>query len=487
MEEIFPVLLAGGFGERLWPLSRRDYPKQFSKLLGERSLFQESVLRVTSSEKLKFKRPVTLTNYDYRFIIKEQFSEIEIDHGSIIIEPEAKNTAPAILALCFYITKENPEATLLVTPTDHLIEDTKSFHLTCCFDCTHKHEAIKFGLPSTNTKKIVTFGISPTREETGYGYLKLNRVAGRKSFEVTEFIEKPNKLLAEKIVNSGDYLWNAGIFLFKAKDIIKAFQKFSKSLIAPVKASVEMGTYDLDFFKLSRDYWSKCEATSIDFAILEKTNNIETVPFDGKWSDLGEWNAVFNELELDSNLVALSNNAHAINCENTMLRSESPNMEIVGIGLKDILTVAISDAVLIVNRNNSQEVKNAVKMLRSKKIPQAENTAKNHRPWGWYTVLVANNTGFQVKRINVNPKSSLSLQKHKYRSEHWVVVKGTATITIDDTVSSISVGQSAYIPLGSVHRLENRMSSNLVIIEVQTGTYLGEDDIERFEDMYARK
>lgn len=475
MEEIFPVLLAGGFGERLWPLSRRDYPKQFSKLLGKKSLFQESILRVTSSKKLKFKRPITLTNYDYRFIIKEQFSEIEIDHASILIEPESKNTAPAILATCFYIAKVNPEAILLVTPTDHLMEDTKSFH-----------EAVESGLSSVNAGKIVTFGISPTREETGYGYLKLNKVAGRKSFEVTEFIEKPDKILAKKIVNSGDYLWNAGIFLFKAKDIIKAFEKFSKSLTDPVKASVEMGTYDLDFFKLSGDYWSKCQNISIDFAILEKIDNLETVPLDGKWSDLGDWNAVFNELEFDRNLVALSNNAHAINCENTMLRSESSNIEIVGIGLKDILTVAMPDAVLVVNRNHSQEVKNAVKMLKSKKVPQAETTAKNHRPWGWYTVLVANNTGFQVKQINVNANSSLSLQRHKYRSEHWVVVKGTATVTVDAKVSSVSVGQSVYIPLGSMHRLENRMNSNLVIIEVQTGTYLGEDDIERFEDMYAR-
>jgi mannose-1-phosphate guanylyltransferase/mannose-6-phosphate isomerase len=475
MNEITPILLAGGIGKRLWPLSRKSFPKQFSKLLGEKSLFQESVIRLLSSESVTFKKPVTLTNEAYRFIIKQQFADIDVEPSSILIEPELKNTAPAILAASLFLLETDPEAILLVTPTDHLISSTKGFH-----------EAVRLGLPSVEIGKIVTFGIPPTRNETGYGYIEIEEFNEQKPLSVKGFVEKPNKELVREMISSGKYLWNAGMFLFKAKDMIKAFESFAKNFVKPVRGAIEKGKNDLDFFRLEKKEWSKCEDKSIDYALIEKISNLETIPLSDGWSDLGGWNSVFEAMNKDSSGIAKTANAHVIDCKNTMLRSESVEQEIVGVGLKDIFVIAMPDAVLVAHKENSQNVQKAVEILKEKNIQQSESFQKSHRPWGWFETISIQKGNYQVKKITVSPGASLSLQRHKYRSEHWVVVDGIAKVTINKQTKNLSKGQSIFVPLGSIHRLENHGEFPMVLIEVQTGSYLGEDDIERFDDLYAR-
>ncbi len=473
---IYPVLLAGGSGTRLWPLSRKSYPKQFSNLIGKKTLFQLSAKRLTSYDIIEFASHITLTNADFRFIIEEQLQEIGIDPGPILIEPEAKNTAAAILAASIFAHEKDKDAVLLVAPSDHVIPDIPAFH-----------EAIKVGVSHVQNQKMVTFGIKPTHPETGYGYLELStdHLDDHGSSHLNTFIEKPNLQNAKQMMEAGRYLWNAGIFLFRARNMIDAFRTYAPETLDLVSKSINEASTDLGFLRLAAEPWSKIKDISIDYAIMEKAQNLVAVPYTSKWSDLGGWDAVWSESKPDASGNVTSETAHAVECSNSLLRSESSSQQVVGIGLNNIMAIAMPDAVLVAPKERAQDVKKAVELLKSKDIAQAEIFPKDHRPWGWFESLVPGDC-FQVKRICVKPGAALSLQSHKHRSEHWIVVEGTAKVTIQDEVKLVSEGQSAYVPLGAKHRMENPGKSPMVLIEVQIGSYLGEDDIIRYEDVYAR-
>ncbi|CUJ17153.1 mannose-1-phosphate guanylyltransferase/mannose-6-phosphate isomerase [Cognatishimia activa] len=468
---ITPVLLCGGSGTRLWPLSRKSYPKQFSKLLGDLSLFQGSAQRLSGAN---YAAPVILTNSDFRFIVTEQLSEVGIDPGAVLIEPEGRNTAPAILAAALWIAKEDPDGLMLVAPSDHVVPDAEAFEA-----------AVNAGVAAAKAGQLVTFGIKPDRPETGYGYLELSEATDEAPVALKQFIEKPDAKSAAEMLASGRFLWNAGIFLFSVKTLIEAFKSHAKDLLDPVDKAIDTAKCDLGFLRIDPNHWAKCEDISIDYAVMEKADNLTVVPFGGEWTDLGGWDAVWRQSGPNDLGVVTSEHATAIDCEDTLLRSEDKRIEVVGIGLKNIITVAMPDAVLVADTSRAQDVKKAVKALKKKKSPQATSFPKDHRPWGWFESLVFG-TRFQVKRIHVHPGAALSLQSHHHRSEHWIVVEGTARVTVDDNVSLISENQSVYIPLGAVHRLENPGKVPMVLIEVQTGSYLGEDDIIRYQDVYSR-
>lgn len=472
---ITPVLLCGGSGTRLWPLSRQSYPKQFSALVGDTSLFQASAQRLSGPD---FAPPVIVTNSEFRFIVTEQLLAMGIDPGAILIEPEGRNTAPAILAAAMWMHKRDPDALLLVAPSDHVVPDAPGFA-----------KAVLAGVPAARDGQLVTFGIHPTHPETGYGYLELDAApdfAKLSPVSLRNFVEKPQADAAQTMLDSGKYLWNAGIFLFSARTILSAFQDHAAQLIGPVQAALDKAEPDLGFLRLAPGDWSHAQNVSIDYAVMEHAANLSVVPYGGGWSDLGSWETVRQEMPLDSDGVALSGAATAIACKDTLLRSEDSGQEIVGIGLNNIIAVAMPDAVLVADASRAQDVKEAVTALRAKGAKQAVAFPKEHRPWGWFETLVMG-ARFQVKRIVVNPGGALSLQSHHHRSEHWVVVEGTAQVTLGETVSLLGENQSVYIPLGAHHKLENPGKFPLVLIEVQSGSYLGEDDIIRYEDAYARK
>ena len=476
MSKVYPVLLAGGSGTRLWPLSRKSYPKQFSNLIGDKTLFQSSAQRLTSSKTLEFASHITLTISDYRFIIGEQLQEVGIDPGPILIEPEAKNTAAAILAASIFVHAKDENAVLLVAPSDHVIPDIDDFH-----------EAIQIGLSNVHNQNLVTFGITPTHPEIGYGYLELAKdsIDDRGTSHIRTFVEKPNFQNAKKMLEAGHYLWNAGIFLFRAKDMIDAFRTYALETLELVSQAVSEASSDLGFLRLAPKPWSELKDISIDYAIMEKAQNLVAVPYSSKWSDLGGWDAVWAESEPDPSGNVTSETAHAIDCSNSLLRCESNGQQVVGIGLNDVLAIVMPDAVLIAPKDRAQDVKKAVELLKAKDIAQAEIFPKDHRPWGWFESLFLGER-FQVKRIYVKPGAALSLQSHRYRSEHWVVVDGTARITVDEKIMTICAGESVFVPLGAIHRMENPGEKPMILIEIQIGSYLGEDDIIRYEDLYAR-
>ena len=403
MTRITPILLAGGSGNRLWPLSRKSYPKQFSTLLGDETLFQSSAKRVISSLAVQFDLPITMTNSDFRFIVIEQLQGAGIDPGAVLIEPEGRNTAPAILAAAIYASKSDPEATILIAPSDHIIPDTLAYHAAICE-----------GLKETAKGRIVTFGITPTRPETGYGYLELSAASSGCAVPLKKFVEKPDAEAAKAMLDAGTYLWNAGIFLFSAKAIVAAFETHAVAMVAPVRASLQEAEKDLGFLRLSPAPWCAAEAISIDYAIMEKAQNLSVVPYGAGWSDLGGWDAVWREMPQDASGVATSGAATAIDCRNTLLRSEDEGLEMVGIGLENLIAIAMPDAVLIADVARSQDVRLAVSRLKAKGAKQAEAFAKDRRPWGWFETLALGNR-FQVKRIVVKPGHSLSLQSHHHR------------------------------------------------------------------------
>lgn len=472
-----PVLLCGGSGTRLWPLSRKSYPKQFVPLMGEETLFQASARRLSGQDgALSFTRPMVLTNADFRFIVTEQLANAGIDPGPVLIEPEGRNTAPAVLAAALHAAEADPEAILLVAPSDHVVPDPQAFRA-----------AVARGLEAVRAGELVTFGIQPTHPETAYGYLELSaRPDGAGGpVKLSRFVEKPDGARAAEMLAAGNFQWNAGIFLFRAADMIAAFEIHAPTLMGPVRAALEEAKTDLGFLRLAPGPWAGCEDISIDYAVMEKAQNLSVVPYGEAWSDLGGWDAVWRESGPDEHGVVASEHATAIDCRNTLLRSENDRLEVVGIGLENVMAVAMNDAVLVADMSRAQDVKKAVAALKEKGAAQAVSFPKDHRPWGWFESLVVGSR-FQVKRILVHPGAALSLQSHFHRSEHWIVVEGTARVTVDDEVKLVTENESVYIPLGAVHRMENPGRVPMVLIEVQTGTYVGEDDIVRYEDVYAR-
>jgi len=471
---IHPVLLCGGSGTRLWPLSRKSYPKQFAQLVGDETLFQASAKRLSGDG---FAAPMVLTNSDFRFIVTEQLSGVGIDPAAILIEPEGRNTASPVLAAALWLEKTDPDGVMLIAPSDHVVPDPEAFRA-----------AVQAELPAAQEGQLVTFGIKPVHPETGYGYLELAEGPGdfsARPLKLTQFIEKPDADRAKEMVEAGNFLWNAGIFLFSVKAIIEAFRTHAPQLLAPVQSAVDDGQHDLGFLRLAPEAWAQAQDISIDYAVMEKATNLAVVPFAAGWSDLGGWDAVWRETHRDARGVATSGAATAIDCDDVLLRSEDPNLEVVGIGLKNMVAVAMPDAVLIADSSRGQDVKLAVAALKEKSAKQAVSFPKDHRPWGWFESLVVGDR-FQVKRIVVHPGAALSLQSHHHRSEHWIVVEGTAEVTVDEKVKLVTENQSVYIPLGAVHRMVNPGKVPMVLIEVQTGSYLGEDDIIRYEDIYAR-
>lgn len=472
---IHPVLLCGGSGTRLWPLSRKSYPKQFARLTGDSTLFQESARRLSGEG---YGAPIIVTGSDFRFIVTEQLEQAGVKPASILIEPAARNTAPAILAAALLVAANDPKGLVLVAPSDHVIPDAARFRA-----------AVQAAAPAARDGRLVTFGIRPDRAETGYGWLELTDQPDAAFSPVPQplkrFVEKPDLPTARAMLDGGRHLWNAGIFLFRADALIEAFQQFQPAMLTGVGAALKGAERDLGFTRLAAKAWEGLEDISIDFAVMERAKNLAVVPYAGEWSDLGGWEAVWREGGPDARGIVTKGHALAIDCDNTLLRSEAEGLEIVGIGLTDIVAIAMPDAVLVAHKDRAQDVKQAVSALKARGAVQAETFPRDHRPWGWFE-SIAMGTRFQVKRIVVHPGAALSLQSHHHRAEHWIVVEGTARVTIDETVKLVTENQSVYIPLGAVHRMENPGKVPLTLIEVQTGSYLGEDDIIRYEDVYAR-
>lgn len=471
---ITPVLLSGGSGTRLWPVSRKSFPKQFAPLVGKHTLFQASALRLSGED---FGPPVVMTGAEFRFIVTEQLFAIGIDPAAVLIEPSARNTAPAILAAAVHLAEQDPKALMLVAPSDHVVPDTAAFA-----------QVVQQGVPAARQGRIVTFGIQPSHPETGYGYLELEGISSDNVSALRRFVEKPDEETAADMIAAGNFLWNAGIFLFEARTMISAFEAYAPEFLAPVRAALNEAQSDLGFLRLAADPWKKLPDLSIDYAIMENASNLSVVRFAEHWSDLGGWDAIWREEQNGAPAdrgVVTDTRSTAIDCDNVLLRSEEDGMEVVGIGLKDLVVVTTRDAVLVVDMNRAQDVRKAVAALNEKDARQAESFLRDHRPWGWYETLALAER-FQVKRIVVKPGAALSLQSHFHRSEHWIVVSGTARVTVDDTVTLVTENQSIYVPVGSVHRMENPGKVPMVLIEVQTGAYLAEDDIVRYEDVYAR-
>lgn len=472
---IYPVLLCGGSGTRLWPLSRKSHPKQFVKLLGEESLLQSSARRLSGTA---FAALSVVTGSDFRFMVVEQLAAIEIAPHQILIEPSARNTAAAICAAAVAIDAKNGDSLMLVAPSDHVIPDAEGFRKT-----------VEAAVPTALAGQIVTFGIRPDRAETGYGWLELTTQADGGSPPTPQplrsFVEKPDAEAADALLTGGIHLWNAGIFLFSTSTIFDAFEKYAPETLAGVRSSHNAAEIDLGFTRLAAEPWSELDDISIDYAVMERAPNLSVMPYSGAWSDLGDWQAIWREGAADSAGVVTSGPSTALDCKNTLLHATTEAQELVAIGLEDVIAVAMPDAVLVAHKDRAQDVKNAVAELKAKGVSQAETLPRDYRPWGWYESL-ALGPRFQVKRIVVNPGAALSLQSHNHRSEHWVVVEGTANVTIGEDVKFVNEGQSVYVPLGAQHRLENSDASPLVLVEVQIGTYLGEDDIIRYEDSYNR-
>lgn len=470
MSTLHPVILCGGSGTRLWPASRKTFPKQFAPLLGQNSLYQGTLQRFSDGN---YAAPMIMTGEDFRFMAVEQANALGLDDARVVVEPVGRDTAAAILAAALML-ESNPNDLMLVAPSDHVMTDTPAFH-----------RAVEAGRAAAEDGALVTFGVTPNRPETGFGYLQLaGRPEGVTATTITKFTEKPDLETAKSMLDAGHYLWNAGVFMGKVKDFIAAFETHAPDLIPPVRNAVDKVQSDLDFCRLDEASFADARAVSIDYAIMENAEWVVAVPLDCGWSDLGSWDALWDITKTDDSN-AIIGDAMAINCEGTYLRSDDPGMTLVGLGLKDTVAVAMRDAVLVADKSKAQEVKGVVEMLRKADKAQADDYPRFHRPWGWYETLCLD-TRFQVKRIMVKPGGVLSLQSHRHRSEHWIVVAGTAEVTIGEDVQLVTENQGVYIPLGAKHRMANPGKVPMYLIEVQTGAYLGEDDIIRYEDIYDR-
>lgn len=475
VEVILPVILCGGSGSRLWPLSRKSFPKQFLtlNLTNNKSLLQRTQIRTSKIKNIE--NPILICNEEHRFIAAEQMREINVEPSSIILEPFGRNTAPAIAVAALKALEIYEDPNLLILSSDHLINEEDKYI-----------DVIEKGLEYSEDGKLVTFGIVPKSPETGYGYIKSVENLNHdklKGSAIDSFIEKPDKIKALSFIKDTRFTWNSGIFLFKANSILKEIQEFSPEIIKYSKLALNRKLFDLDFQRLEEEFFRKCPDISIDVGVMEKTKNGIVLPLDAGWSDIGSWDTIWDISQKDSNGNVIEGNVVARNTNNSFLSSH--NRLLTTIGLNDLIVVETSDAILVANKKDSQEVKNIVKILKEKGIDEGEENQKTFRPWGNYETLLQDN-GWKLKLITVKVGERLSLQKHKYRAENWVIVSGTAKVEIDDTEVILEKNQSCYIPLGAKHRLFNWGEIDLKIIEVQIGAYLGEDDIERFDDKYGR-
>ncbi|MDF2817280.1 MAG: mannose-phosphate guanyltransferase [Stenotrophomonas rhizophila] len=466
MNNILPVILSGGSGTRLWPLSREAYPKQFLALAGEQTMLQATWQRV---EPIAGRAPLVVANEEHRFVAAEQLQQLGVVPQAILLEPVGRNTAPAIAVAALEATLEDGDPVLLVLPSDHVIADEAAFRA-----------AVLSALPAAKEGKLVTFGIVPTGPETGYGYIKAS--SGGEVRAVDRFVEKPDAETAQQYVQSGEYFWNSGMFLFKASRYLAELELFQPDMLAASRNAWQLARRDADFTRLDKDAFAVVPADSIDYAVMEKTADAVVVPLDAGWNDVGSWTALRDVSAQDADGNAHHGDVIAIDCRNTYAYGERL---IALVGLDDVIVVETDDAVMVGRSDRMQEIKQVVARLKADARPEATWHRKVYRPWGAYD-SIDNGERFQVKRITVKPGGTLSLQMHHHRAEHWVVVSGTAEVTRGDEVILLGENQSTYIPLGVTHRLRNPGKLPLELIEVQSGSYLGEDDIVRFEDTYGR-
>jgi mannose-1-phosphate guanylyltransferase/mannose-6-phosphate isomerase len=465
---IVPVLLAGGAGTRLWPVSRDALPKQFLPLVGDRSTYQETLLRVQGP---MFARPVVITGPDFHFFARRQAEEVGVE-ATVVIEPARRDSGPAIAAATAVAAARDPNAVVLALAADHIILDPEAFRATCLA-----------GRAAAEAGSIVTFGIKPTEPKTSYGYILPGAATGAGEVrKVERFVEKPDASTAARYVRDG-YLWNSGNFLFRADVLLGEIARLEPEMAAAVEAAVANATDDLGFVRLDPTAFARSPQKSIDYAVMERTERAAVVTGDFRWSDIGSWDALFDIRPRDADGNVLHGPVLTLDAQDCVVHSEQRLTALIGV--KDLVVVATTDAVLVVPRARSQEVREMVAKLKAAKRAEATDHRRVHRPWGYYESIDAGDR-FQVKRIVVSPGGILSLQKHKHRAEHWVVVRGTAEVTIDEKTRSVHENESLYIPIGSVHRLANQGRIPLELIEVQTGSYLGEDDIVRLEDVYKR-
>lgn len=467
---IIPVLLSGGVGSRLWPLSRELNPKQFLPLTGSESLLVETALRVKSIDDCV--EPIVVCNDDHRFMVAEQLRQQGVSPQSIVLEPVGRNTAPAVAVAALEAIKLDPEAIMLVLPADHVIRQTEAFAA-----------AVAVGLPQAKAGKLVTFGIVPEGPETGYGYIRRSASGDDGAYPIEEFVEKPSLELAEQYVASGDYLWNSGMFLLGAQAYIDELTTHAPDMMAAVTRATERAATDLDFVRLDAEAFAACPSDSIDYAVMEKTQRGMVVPLACGWSDVGAWSSLWEVGDKDDN----GNVCHGdvINYDSKDSYVYSSSRLVTTLGVDNIVVVETADAVMVADKDSVQDIKAIVNALKADNRDEYFAHKKVYRPWGSYESLVTTER-FQVKRIVVKPGEKLSLQMHHHRAEHWIVVSGTALVTCDDKEFMLSEDQSTYIPLGTRHRLANTGVIPLELIEVQSGSYLGEDDIVRFEDVYGR-
>ncbi|MGV8839658.1 MAG: mannose-1-phosphate guanylyltransferase/mannose-6-phosphate isomerase [Bauldia sp.] len=471
MARVIPVILSGGTGTRLWPVSRQSFPKQFLRIAGDRTMLQDAAAR--GRDGTQFGPLVVIANVEHRFAIAEQLRAIGISDSRIILEPFGRNTAPAVAVAALAAGEADPDALILVMPSDHVIADTAAFHA-----------AVAAGAAAAGGGAMVLFGIPPTRPETGYGYIRPGApLAGHPGIlAVDAFVEKPNAEKAKTYLDAG-YLWNSGIFLLPARGVIAALGEFAPAVLEAARGALAGAQKDLDFTRLDADAFAASPSISIDYAVMEKTPRAAVLPGDFGWSDAGTWSSLWSIAPRDGDGNVIVGDAVAFNTKNSYIRSEGP---VVGtIGLDGIVVVATGDAVLVAAKTADQDVSKLVELLKRNGTEAATLSPWVHRPWGFYQ-SVHSGDRFQVKRITVNPGARLSLQKHQFRAEHWVVVNGTALVTRDDEILTVRENESVFLPLGCVHRLENPGDTPLNIIEVQSGSYLGEDDIIRLEDDFAR-
>lgn len=468
---LHPVVLSGGSGTRLWPLSRQNQPKQFLALVGDRSLFQETVLR--ASRLPDAAPPVTVCADDHRFMVGEQLQAVGLASGGILLEPVARNTAPAIAIAAWHLVARDPDALMLVLPADHLIEDEAAFR-----------EAVGRAIGLAADGWLVTFGIRPDYAETGYGYILGGAALGEAGFAVERFVEKPDRATAEAYVAHGGYSWNSGMFLFRASRYLDELARHAPAMAEAARTAYERARRDLDFTRIDAEAFGASPSDSIDYAVMEKTDRAAVVPVSCGWSDIGSWSALWSVAPRDADDNRLDGDVIAVDSRRNLVRASERRM-IATLGVEDLVVVDTPDATLVARKDRVQDVKLLVDRLKADGRTEHLVHRKVYRPWGSYDSLAVG-PRFQVKRIVVKPGAALSLQKHAHRAEHWIVVSGTAEVTCDDRIFELRENESTFIPQGSVHRLRNRGDEPVELIEVQSGSYLGEDDIVRLEDVYGR-